>query len=30
MNKDILKSMEFDKEIKQVESGNCPLCGSKI
>lgn len=30
MNKEIMKKAGFRKEVKRVEAGRCPLCGSKI
>ena len=30
MNKNILKELGFDKELKRIAGGNCPLCGKEI
>ena len=30
MNKDIMKSMGFKREVEQVEQGNCPFCKKAI
>jgi len=30
MNREIMKAAGFGAEVEQVESGNCPLCKSKI
>ena len=30
MNKEIMKAMGFEKEIEEIEKGNCPLCKKKI
>lgn len=30
MNKEILKKVGFEKEVKAVEQGECPFCGKKI
>ena len=30
MNKEIMKAAGFTEEVKQVELGNCPICGDTI
>ncbi len=30
MNKELMKAVGFEKEVKEVEAGNCPFCGEKI
>ena len=30
MNKDIMKKMGFEKEVKMVENNICPTCGKHI
>jgi len=29
MNKDLMRSLGFNKEVDSVENGACPFCGSK-
>jgi uncharacterized CHY-type Zn-finger protein len=30
MNKEIMKSLGFEKEVNTFESGLCPFCGKKV
>lgn len=30
MNKNLMKSCGFNKEVERVESGKCPMCGQPI
>lgn len=30
MNKEIMKQAGFGEAVKQVEMGNCPICGNPI
>jgi hypothetical protein len=30
MNKAIMKTAGFGKEVEQIEAGNCPFCKNKI
>lgn len=30
MNKDLMKALGFAEEVKNFESGNCPMCKTKI
>lgn len=30
MNKDLMRKMGFEKELKRIDEGKCPLCGKKI
>jgi hypothetical protein len=30
MNKELMKALGFEKEMKMVEKGRCPFCGRKV
>lgn len=30
MNKGIMRAAGFNKEVDDVEAGNCPFCGKKV
>ena len=30
MNKEIMKTMGFDEQVKETEAGNCPFCKKQV